>query len=193
MRPFLAHLAAMLAVLAALGATTLPASAIDSGTPAWTKGGLTVYEGPGTAYDVIGDVEADIHVRVDRCTYQWCQMHTAGINGWVWRDDLDFGEHNLNLLGLPSAKFKSGGPGTVCLYEGHDYTGEALCLTAGKVSRDLLLQHLDDRYSSVTVEGNVSVTLCRDREFSSYCERINESQPRLNGFLDNNVSSYWVH
>jgi hypothetical protein len=194
MRPHLARLAAVL--LAAATATALgapPAAALDSGSPAWTEDDLVVYEGPGTTYDAIGDVAADVRVRVDRCTYQWCQMHTGGINGWVWRDDLDFGEHHHNLLGLPLPKFASGGPGTVCLFEGRDYTGDALCLKPGDASRDLLLKHLDNRYSSVTVEGNTSVTLCRDRDFSSYCERIIASQPRLNGFLDNNVSSYRVH
>jgi hypothetical protein len=90
-------------------------------------------------------------------------------------------------------QYPSGGPGEVCLYEGHNYTGDSLCLKSGSVSHDLLLQHLDNRYSSVTVQGNVSVTLCRDREFSSYCERVLHDQPALNGFLDNNVSSYRVH
>lgn len=191
MRPLFARLA--VAAFAILAAGAAPAAAIDSGTPAWTKGALVAYEGPGTEYQPVGDIAADVHLLVDRCTYRWCQVHTAGVNGWVWRDDLDFGQHHLNRFGLPEPHFKAGGPGTVCLYEGPKYTGEALCLKSGNVSRDLLLQRRDNRYSSVTVEGNVSVTLCRDRDFSSYCERINESQPRLNGFLDNNVSSYRVH
>jgi hypothetical protein len=45
----------------------------------------------------------------------------------------------------------------------------------------------------VSIEGNVSITLCRDRDYSSYCERFNESDPRLPGFLDNAVSSLRVH
>ena len=43
----------------------------------------------------------------------------------------------------------------------------------------------------VRVNGG-SVTLCRDRDFSSYCERIVEDQAVIHGFLDNNVSSYRV-
>ena len=47
-------------------------------------------------------------------------------------------------------------------------------------------------YSSVRIEGS-SVLACRDRDFTSYCELIVESQPRLNGFLENNLSSYRVY
>jgi hypothetical protein len=45
----------------------------------------------------------------------------------------------------------------------------------------------------VTIEGNISVLLCRDRFFTNYCERVNESQERLHGFLDNNVSSFHIY
>jgi uncharacterized protein YraI len=190
MRSVLFRLAALAGLLLACGAT---ASAEETGTLAWTISDLTVYEGPGTAYDVLGGVPGKIHVRVDRCTYQWCQIHDASTHGWVWRDDLSFGTEPRGPFTGPILKYKSGGPGTVCLFEGHDYSGASICMHSGAVSRDLLLLHLDNRYSSVTVEGNVSVTLCRDRDFSSYCERVNESQPRLQGFLDNAVSSYWVH
>ena len=61
----------------------------------------------------------------------------------------------------------------------------------GTVVHDLLLFDADNRFSSVEVNGG-SVTLCRDRDFSSYCERVVEDQPVLHGFLDNNVSSYRV-
>ena len=37
-----------------------------------------------------------------------------------------------------------------------------------------------------------SVTACRDRHFTSYCERINESQPVLHGFLARRISSFHV-
>jgi hypothetical protein len=49
----------------------------------------------------------------------------------------------------------------------------------------------DNVYSSVRVNGG-SVVLCRDRDFSSYCELIVEDQASLHGFLDNNVSSLRV-
>jgi hypothetical protein len=59
--------------------------------------------------------------------------------------------------------------------------------------RDLLLYGNDDTFSSVTIEGDTSVLLCRDRYFTNYCERVNESQERLHGFLDNNVSSVRIY
>ncbi len=185
---FVSALAGLL--LIALGG---PALSAETGTLAWTLKPLTVFEGPGTAYDVLGDVEGKIRLRVDRCTYQWCQVHTARVRGWVPRGELNFGQYPRAPWSGPVFNYKSGGPGEICLYEGRNYTGDALCATSGTVVRDLLLHRVDNRYSSITVEGNVSVTLCRDRDFSSYCERVIRSQPRLNGFLDNNVSSFRVY
>ena len=40
--------------------------AVETGTPAWTMNGVTLYEGPGTEYDVVGDLVGDIRVRVER-------------------------------------------------------------------------------------------------------------------------------
>lgn len=179
-----------------LGALFLasPTSARDpAGTPAWSITPLVVYEGPGNAYRVLGDVAGEERVRVERCNARWCRLYAGSghARGWVSRDGLSFGTQPT-LLGV-NPDYKSGGPGEVCLYEGRNYTGRAVCATSGRVFQDLLLYDLDDRFSSVTVEGNVSVTLCRDREFKSYCERINDSMPRLPGFLDGAVSSVRVY
>ena len=59
--------------------------------------------------------------------------------------------------------------------------------------RDLQLYGNNDVYSSVTIEGSASVLLCRDRYFTNYCERVNASQPELQGFLDNNISSVRIY
>jgi len=185
----LAKLALSLALLLGLAST---AAAIETGTPAWTNRAQTLFEGPGTAYDVRGDVGADQRVHVDRCSKTWCQIRAGRQQGWVSLYALSFGQGPtpwpFARLGL-----KGGGPGTVCLYEGRNYTGASLCRSSGFVSRDLLLTHLDNRYSSVSIEGDVSVLLCRDRDFKSYCVRVNESTPRLHGFLDNAVSSVRVY
>lgn len=188
MRSLVARLA--LAVFAALFAV-FPASAQGTGTPAWSTAGLTLYEGPGNAYDVLGEIEEATRLRVDQCTGLWCRVHMGSKRGWVSRASLSFGTQPTRLGVNPD--YKSGGPGRVCLYEGRGYSGDYVCATSGTVVRDLLLFDLDDRYSSVTIEGNVSITLCRDRNFGSYCERVNGSMPALHGFLDNRVSSYRVH
>lgn len=182
-----------LAALAALLLPAMPALAVQTGTPAWTFGALTVYEGPGTEYDVVGDVAGKIHIRVDRCSDRWCHIHGGGTPGWVSEDDLSFGRAPIGLFGGPKLNYKAGGPGVVCFYEGHGYTGRSLCGGSGFVVHDLLLYHLDNRFSSVSIEGNVSVMACRDRNFKSYCERINNSERALQGFLDNGVTSFRVY
>jgi hypothetical protein len=169
------------------------ARAEETGTLAWTTRPLTLYEGPGRSYEILGNVGSQLRLRVDRCTYQWCQIHTDGARGWVWRMALNFGQYPIPLWARPTDGYKWGGPGQVCLFEGRNFTGASLCLRSGQRSKDLLLQHLDNRFSSVSVAGRVSITLCRDRNWTSYCERVEHDQPVLNGFLDNNVSSYVVH
>jgi hypothetical protein len=88
---------------------------------------------------------------------------------------------------------KARGYGTVCFYEGRNYTGASLCGTSGQVFNDLKLYGYDNRFSSVKVDGYVSAAACRDRGFKSYCERIIESQPVLHPHLMRNVSSIRVY
>lgn len=170
-----------------------PAAAVETGTPAWSIRDLTVFEGPGAAYDIVGDIAGESRLRVDRCTYRWCRVRMGSVGGWVPRDALSFGQGPQGPFSGPKLNYGAGGPGLICLYEGRNYTGDSLCYGSGAYVHDLLLFGRDNRYSSVSVEGNVSVTLCRDRDFASYCERISASEPKLHGFLDNNVSSLRVH
>jgi uncharacterized protein YraI len=179
--------------LALLLGFALPAAALQTGSPAWTLKAQLLFEGPGTAYDVTGEVQAEARVYVDRCSKDWCQIHVGGQRGWVSLYALTFGQRPQPPFSGPRLHLKGGGPGTVCLFEGRNFTGEALCAGPGYVVRDLLLLHKDNRYSSVSIEGDVSVLLCRDRDFKSYCVRVNESQARLHGFLDNGVTSLRVY
>lgn len=179
---------ALLCLAALLG----PAAAIETGTHAWTKQSATLYEGPGTEYDVVGSVADDLEIRVERCSRGWCRIRAGAQRGWTTLAAISFGQTSRGPLQGPKFNFGSGS-GTVCLYTGQNYTGAALCRDSGTVMRDLLLYGVDNTYSSVTIEGNASVLLCRDRFFTNYCERVNESQPRLHGFLENNVSSLHIY
>ena len=103
----------------------------------------------------------------------------------------------LGPLTGPRLDYPTGG--TVCFFTGRNFTGESFCASTGTVIRDLLLRGHDNAFASVTV-GGASVTACRDRDFSSYCERIVEDQAALHGFLSRNVSSNttpsivsWLH
>lgn len=181
----------VLAVLSALALLSLGAPAhAASGTPAWSKQPLVLYQGPGKAYDVVGQIATETRITVNRCSAAWCHVHANGESGWasLYRIAFGVGPHTEGDLG-----YKGGGPGQVCLYEGRNFTGESFCMKPGFWTRDLLLRDLDNRFSSVSIEGDVSVDLCRDRGFKSYCERINESDAALHGFLDNNVSSVIVY
>ena len=176
-------LAGVLALLAA------PAMAIETGTSAWLIKGQSLHQGPGNVYDIVGELEDAASVRVDRCTYRWCLVHEGHQRGWVSRDNISFGQHPRGPLTGPRLNYPSGA--TICLYEGRHFSGASVCLKPGTVVPDLLLHDLDNRFSSVTVNGG-SVTLCRDRNFTSYCERVVEDQAALYGFLDNAVSSVRV-
>jgi hypothetical protein len=184
---FFARLA--LAALAVF-ALTLPAAAVDTGTPAWLISGQPLYEGPGHAYRVTGELGDETRIRVDRCSKLWCRIHARGQRGWVALHNISFGQEPRGPLTGPHLNYPSGG--SVCLYSGRNYTGRATCLPAGSVARDLLLYGTDNSIRSVEVHGS-SVTLCRDRDFSSYCTRIVKNTPRLNHFLDGQVSSYRVY
>ena len=166
-----------------------PVGAVETGTSAWLIKGQTLHLGPGHVYDVVGELGEATRIQVDRCTYRWCLVHAGRNRGWVSRDNVSFGQHPRGPLTGPRLNYPSGA--TICLYEGRHFTGASVCLKPGTVVPDLLLHDLDNRFSSVTVNGG-SVTLCRDRRFTSYCERVINDQAVLYGFLDNAVSSVRV-
>ena len=184
------RLLALLIVLVTSFALATSAQALETGSAAWLINGQSLFEGPGQAYDVVGELGDETSIRVDRCTYRWCRIHAEGQHGWVSRDNVSFGQEPRGPLTGPHFDHPTGG--VACFFEGPNYSGASVCAKAGTVVHDLLLFHLDNRYSSIEVSGS-SVMVCRDRDFTSYCELIVESQPRLHGFLDNNASSYRVY
>lgn len=185
-------ISAILLSLLAL-AFAAPVSALETGTPAWTISGATLFEGPGSAYDVTGDVGAEERVYVMRCQKLWCQVRADSGRGWMSLADLAFGHEPKGPFTGPRLKLKTGNSGTVCLYTGRNYTGMSICGDAGFVVRDFLLYDADNQFGSVAIDGDVSVMLCRDRFFQSYCQRINESTATLPAILINSVSSMRVY
>lgn len=179
--------------LAALLLATGSAFALETGTPAWLIKDTVLREGPGNAYFAVGDVEGKRRVRVDRCSKNWCQIRGGGVKGWVALDRLSFGQHPRGPFTGPRLNRPSGGPGFICLYSGANYSGSRICGESGTVVRDLLLFQRDNEVASVSVEGKVSVMLCRDRHFTNYCQLFTESRPNLPRFLSHAVSSYRVY
>ncbi|RUT34989.1 hypothetical protein EMQ25_03275 [Arsenicitalea aurantiaca] len=184
--------ALVLAALASLLA--LPAAAQHTtGTAAWTNSAQIVYEGPGLRYRIMGEVPGEVRVRVERCSNAWCRIRADHARGWVALDALSFGQAPGGPFSGPKLNLKAGGPGEVCFHSGRNFTGETHCARSGTVVPDLLLYNRDNRVASISIAGNVSVMVCRDRNFVNYCQRINDSTPRLTGYLENNVSSYRVY
>ncbi|MDP1729662.1 MAG: SH3 domain-containing protein [Devosia sp.] len=178
------------ALLFALALHALPAQALETGTAAWLIKGQALFEGPGRAYVVVGELGDETGIRVDRCTYRWCRIHAGGQRGWVSRDNIGFGQRPRGPSTGPRLDHPRGG--TVCFFEGRNFSGDSVCAGSGAVVRDLLLFGRDNRYSSIQIDG-ASVMVCRDRDFTGYCELIVASQPAMHGFLDDNVSSYRVY
>ena len=187
----------VLALAAAL--FVLPASAVQpTGSAAWTTDGWVsmpgaLRSGPGPRYDELGSIAAGERVRVDRCTYRWCQIHTASIRGWLSLDNLSFGQAPDGLLAGPKFPTRRGGEGQVCFYDGSNFTGDSFCANSGRVIRDLALLGLDNAIASVEVGEGVSAIVCRDRGFRSYCEVVDVSKGHLTGLLTNAITSIRVY
>lgn len=168
-------------------------AASDVGSHGWAQVDLTLRKGPGAAHDVVGTIAEDSAIRILRCQVTWCLVDGDGGRGWTSLEALSFGAGPEGPLFLVRPDYREGGPGTVCFYEGRNFTGASLCAGAGQVFNDLKLYGQDNRFSSVEITGNVSAAACRDRGFQSYCERIIESQPVLNRYLARNLSSIRVY
>ena len=180
-----------IAGFAAVSGTAPALAASESGSLAWTTKPATLHQGPGQEYRILGQIPPEQRIKVLRCQREWCMVDGPGGRGWTSRYVVDFGrqpgiEWNEWTFERPALK-------QVCFYEGENYTGQALCGGPGTKFEDLLLLGVDNRYSSVRVEGKVSAAACRDRGFQSYCERIVRSQPRLDQYLNNALSSIEVY
>ncbi|KKB13254.1 hypothetical protein VE25_02945 [Devosia geojensis] len=164
------------------------------GTPGWALVDLALREGPGVAYAVTGAViPEDSRIAVLRCAPRWCLVRKGHAHGWTSRSAVGFGRYPLGPFEGGGVNYASGGPGQVCFFEGAHYSGRSACFKSGVNIHDLKLMGLDNRYVSVSVEGNVSASVCRDRNFQSYCTRIVTSTPVLNTFLAGKVSSIRIH
>jgi uncharacterized protein YraI len=183
------------AIAQALIAVSFIAAAMPgayAGSLAQTIKPITLRLGPGLKYPTASDLPKEIEVDVQRCQNRWCLLENNNQRGWASIDDITFGVEPRGWWTGPKTEQVSGGSGTVCFYTGENFTGEATCSKTGMVVPDLALLGLDNRFASVSVEGTISVHVCREFNFGSYCETIAADQPVLNRFLKNAVSSYRV-
>lgn len=193
-QPPVSLLLTLLLALVACAATAPTALAFsENGSHGWSTGELTLFNGPGPAYEYVGSIQADVAIKVLRCQRLWCLVDEGGNRGWTSKDRIAFGRTSTDWPGGINPDYRSGGPGTVCLFEGTNYTGMSICAGPGRVFSDLALFNLDNNFSSIQITGDVSAALCRDRFFQSYCERVIESQPVLDQYLNNELSSVRVY
>lgn len=187
---------ALLALVSTLLLALPAAAGPGSGSHGWSTSPLTLRNGPGTAYDVTGNIEADLAIRILRCQKLWCIVDGDGGRGWTSKDNISFGLTSTDWPGGINPAYGNHdmtGAGEICFYTGTNYTGSSLCLRPGQVYSDLALANLDNVFSSVQVTGTASAAACRDRFFQSYCERIVTSQPVLDRYLRRNLSSIRIH
>lgn len=179
------------AILAICALVFAPVAALAA-TPAWMLSDAPMSAGPGTTYDSAGKGAKGALVAVERCSLGWCKVDFEGKTGWVQLYNLSFG---LEAKGPWAGEHLGIGRdnGSVCLYTGPNFSGDYLCRDSGFVVTDFARTGLDDMFVSVSVKGSASVLVCRDRNFSSYCETITKDTPRLNQFLARKVTSIRVY
>jgi hypothetical protein len=171
-------------------ATASAQAASENGTHAWSSDTLTLRSGPGLAYDVTGEIAADLAIKVLRCEELWCAVDGPGGRGWTSKQFVVFGLTSTDWPGGVNPNYPEGG--SICFYSGTNFTGSELCMSTGRVIHDLALLGIDNGFASVKVLG-ASAAACRDRGFQSYCERIIADQPVLHPYLRRALSSIRVY
>ena len=178
------------ACLLAIMALATPAfAASQSGTLAYSTSDMVLSAGPGSRYPETGRViPAQSMIKVLRCQRLWCLVDGDMGRGWTSKRAVAFGKPPVDLPPNPDKR-----PAAVCFYTGANYTGESLCATSGSVIQDFALINRDNHFVSVEIIGATKLDACRDRFFQSYCELIEYSQPVMDQYLQNNLSSAKIY
>jgi uncharacterized protein YraI len=193
MPPVTRLLTALSSLLLILAFTQAPAlAATRSGTHAWSADTLVLRHGPSTAYHLTGEIPTGLAIKVLRCQKLWCLVDANHARGWAPKRNISFGR-TPDRWPNNTTRYPAGGPGSACFYQGANFTGQSVCFGPGHTIKDLALLGLDNGFSSVRLEGRVSVDVCRDRFFQSYCERVIVSQPVLHQYLQHSLSSLRVY
>lgn len=196
---------------AGVAAFALPAFAAD----AEAKTAANVRSGPGTNYAVVDTLYAGEDVDITQCTSsgKWCYVTHSGPDGWVHTSLLQpvggsgsgsgSTSNNCNFhIGPSGFKLECDGssitlpiPGTpptpkkVCVYNGSNYTGASVCVTAG-TSDPNLTGFWNNRITSLKVFGGAKVQLCQNPGYGGFCNTFSSNVPHLGFALNNKASSY---
>jgi len=172
----------------------MPAQAVsEAGSPGWSRERLVLREGPGANYAVVGEIQGEVAIKILRCRKLWCMVDGPGGKGWTGNGALDFGKDPHWPLFDADNQWPDVAGGSMCFYEGTNYSGRSFCAGTGEVFLDLATWGWDNRIGSIEVISPTSAAICRDREFQSYCIRVVSSQPTLDPLLARNLSSIRVY
>jgi Uncharacterized protein with a bacterial SH3 domain homologue len=187
----------LIALALALAACILPAApalaASEAGSHGWSREALVLRSGPGNHYDVSGQIPGEVAIKILRCQKIWCNVDGPGGRGWTYIGSLDFGKDPHWPLLDADNQWPDVSGGSMCFYEGTNFTGRSFCAGTGEVFLDLATWGWDNRIRSIEVVTPTSAAICRDRNLQSYCERIVTSQPSLDPLLSRNLSSIRVY
>lgn len=174
--------------------------------PATAKSPVNVRTGPGVNYNRVDTLTQNEQVNVTECRGNWCYIEHEGPDGWVSGNYLNQNVQVVQPTQQPNVSVTVGGPNfsvtignrqpkpvpvlpKVCFFNGPNFTGNSACVNAG-TSDNKLTGYWNDKVSSVRVQPGTTVTLCRNYYYNGFCQTYHSSVPSLNGFLNNQVSSY---
>ncbi len=141
---------------------------------------VNVRAGPGTNHPVVDVLSPGQSVSISRCTNGWCFVDQRGPSGWV-------SQNFLRETGRPGGS--TGARREACFYEDRHFRGRSFCARPGDSDRNL--GAWNNRISSISIRGGMTVQVCTDRDGRD-CDAFNRDTPTLPWWLDGNISSYRV-
>lgn len=145
---------------------------------------VNIRKAPSPSAKKLGSLPAGTQVEVDpdSCTNGFCQLdNDFGPQGWVAEDFLEFDDYEPEPESFAE----------VCFFDKANFSGASFCLGAGEVESKLSSKW-NDRISSLTVEGDISIDLCTDRGLYGLCGTFTSDTRSLPAKLNNRVTSIEV-
>lgn len=146
---------------------------------------VNIRKAPSPNAKKLGSLPAGTQVEVDpdSCTNGFCQLdNDFGPQGWVAEDFIEFDDGEE-----PEPEVVA----EVCFFDKANFGGASFCMEPGDVANKLP-SSWDNRISSLTLEGDISVDLCADKSLFGLCGTFSADTKSLPAKLNNKVSSIEV-
>lgn len=146
---------------------------------------VNIRKAPSPNSKKLGSLPAGSQVEVDpdSCINGFCQLdNDFGPQGWVAEDFISFDDEEEE----PEPEIAE-----VCFYDKSNFGGQSFCMEPGDVANKLPA-NWDNRISSLTIEGDISVDLCSDKNLYGTCGTFSSDSKNLPAKLNNKVSSVEV-